>query len=100
MLGIVMDGDGPLDGVSPDFGIFGGEFQGLWQQLLAGVWALAIVVVVGWLILAIVKFAGAKRESQVHNVAEARTGIFYAGGALLLLSVLPLLVSAMQSLGG
>lgn len=93
------DNSGPLDGISPDFGIFGGEFQNLWQTILGGVWALALVVCAGWLILAIVKFAGARKDSQIHNVSEARTGILYAGAALLLLSVLPLIVDAMMSLG-
>ena len=38
--------DNPLDGILPDFSIFGAEFTELWQKLLAGLWGIAILLAV------------------------------------------------------
>ena len=49
----------PLDGILPDFSIFGAEFTQLWQKLLAGLWGLGIILAVVFLIISIVKMASA-----------------------------------------
>ena len=38
--------DNPLNGLLPNFTIFGVEFTQLWQKLITGAWAIAIILCV------------------------------------------------------
>ncbi|GAB7190760.1 hypothetical protein NUM3379_14670 [Kineococcus sp. NUM-3379] len=70
----------PLDGIIPDFSIFGAEFTEVWQKIAAGLWGIAILIAVyqlGGGILAIaqnrdghpVALRAAKREAQAAALA-------------------------------
>ena len=80
----------PLDGILPDFSIFGAEFTELWQKLLAGVWALGIVASIVFLILGLVKI-GNNGETNPQAVAEGKRQVLWASislGALVSLGVI------------
>lgn len=72
----------PLDGVVPDFTIFGAEYTAIWQKLAAGMWGLGILIAIGYLghgILGIAQSRGghpgnlreSKREATSASVALA-----------------------------
>ena len=58
--------ENPLDGVIPDFSIFGAEVTELWQKLLGGIWALAIVASIVFLIMGLIK-VGQNGHAYVIN---------------------------------
>lgn len=60
----------PFDGVAPQFDFFGLEFRSLWQALLGGLWALAIVFCAFKLISAGVKLQSSKKGGYSQGVME------------------------------
>ena len=89
MMDVLASGN-PFDGVSPDFGLWGGAFTETWQRLLAGVWGVAVVVTAFLAIKAIVTMANAKDDNpaqyQQSKTSALRTGAAVIG--LLLLGVI------------
>ncbi|MCZ4069083.1 hypothetical protein ACI2K6_16285 [Microbacterium sp. NPDC006705] len=83
----------PLDGIIPDFTIFGAQFTELWQKILAGVWAIAIVISIVFLIQAIVK-VGQNGESNPAAVAEGKKQVLWASISLGVLVALAVVVGA------
>ncbi len=80
----------PLDGIIPDFTIFGAQFTELWQKILAGVWGIAIVFVIVFLIIGIVKVAQ-NGESNPQAVAEGKKQVLWSSislGGLVALAVI------------
>lgn len=80
----------PLDGVVPDFTIFGAEFTSLWQKLAGGLWALAILIAVGYLAHGILGIAQ-NRGGHPGNLRESKKEAVNAGialGGLLSLAVI------------
>ena len=75
----------PVDGVVPDFTIFGNEFTELWQKLLAGVWGIALVIAVIFLIV---------------GYKKGRTQAMWAGISLGALAALAVIVGAILALVG
>ncbi|MFC3456319.1 hypothetical protein [Amycolatopsis speibonae] len=59
----------PFDGVVPDFGVFGVEFNAAWKKLLGGVWGLAFVVLAFGTIRATLELQSAKRNGFHTSVA-------------------------------
>lgn len=92
--------DNPLDGVVPDFTIFGADFTALWQKLLAGAWALAIVVAVVYVILGVVQMASASGSQNPGAHAEGRKKAGTAFIALCILAALAVLVGAVFAFFG
>lgn len=81
---IVASIDNPWDGdVRPDFDAFGGAFTEWWQQLFAGLWALAIVIAAGALIWALVGLKKARETNMPGQADDAKTSAMWAGGALI-----------------
>ena len=71
----------PLDGIVPDFTIFGAEFTAIWQKLGAGLWGLAILIAVGFLGHGILGIAQ-NRGGHPGNLRESKKEALNAGIAL------------------
>lgn len=87
-------GVNPFDGVVPDFNVFGAEFNNGWKKLLAGIWALAFVVVAFGGIRAMIELQRAKKGGYAAQVSENTDSAKNAGWSLLGLSALPVIVGA------
>ena len=74
--------DNPLDGILPDFSIFGVEFTALWQKILAGLWGLAIVAAVIIVIIGIGNMAVATTGGNPSAYKDARNQALWAGISL------------------
>lgn len=93
--------DNPLNGIIPNFSIFGAEFTQLWQKLLAGVWGIAIIVTIVYLILGIGAMAtasGINANPMAH--AEGRKKALGAAIALGVLAALAVIVGAILTFVG
>ncbi len=85
----------PLNNIVPNFTIFGAEFTQLWQKLLAGLWGLAIIVAIVYLILGVGSMAAASGVSanpMAH--AEGRRKAIGAAIAIAVLATLGVIVGA------
>ena len=69
--------DNPLDGILPDFSIFGVEFTALWQKILAGLWGLAIVAAVIIMIIGIgnITVATTGGNPSAYNASSGCAGL-------------------------
>ena len=88
----------PLDHILPNFTIFGAQFTDLWQKLIAGLWGLAIIVAVVYLILGVGSMAaasGVNANPMAH--AEGRRKAIGAAIALAILAALAVIVGAILS---
>lgn len=85
--------DNPIDGIIPDFTIFGAEFTNIWQKLFAGGWALAIIAAIVFLIMGLIKL-GSSGETNPQGVAEAKRQIIRSAVALGGLVALAVIVGA------
>lgn len=92
--------DNPFDGVLPDFTIFGAEFTELWQKILAGAWGLSIVIAAIFLIVAIVKMAGASASENPGAHKQARSQAMWSGIALACLAGIAVITGAILTLVG
>ena len=89
----------PLDKIVPNFTIFGTEFTQLWQKLIAGVWGLAIIVAVVYLILGVGSMAaasGVNANPMAH--AEGRRKAIGAAIAIAVLAALGVIVGAILNI--
>ncbi len=87
----------PIDGIVPDFSIFGAEFTELWQKLFAGLWALCIVAAIVFLIVGLVKVAN-NAETNPQAVAAGKTQVLWASISLGGLVSLGVIVGAIIAL--
>lgn len=92
--------DNPLDGILPDFNIFGLEFTQLWQKILGGLWALAIIGAVIFVIIGVGNMAVATSGSNPAAYKDARTQAMWAGISLGVLAALAVIVGAILSVFG
>lgn len=92
--------DNPLDGILPDFNIFGVEFTELWQKLVAGLWAVAIILAVIFLIIGVTNMATASSGGSPMAYKDARTQAMWGGISLGLLAALGVIVGAILALFG
>lgn len=92
--------DNPLDGVLPDFSIFGAEFTELWQKLVAGVWALALIAAIVYLILGIAEMGKAGASENPNQHKEGRKKFITALIALGCLAALAVIVGAVLTIFG
>jgi hypothetical protein len=101
MIRIFADGiDNPLNGILPDFTIFGVQFSQLWQKLVAGVWGIAIVAAIVFLIIGLASMATATAGSNPMEYKVGRTKAVWAGISLGLLAALAILVGAILAVFG
>jgi hypothetical protein len=90
----------PLDGILPDFSLFGTEFTELWQKLLAGVWGIGIILAVFFLTIGIVKMAGASSGGNPNEYKISRNQAMWAGISLGVLAALAVIVGAILAVFG
>lgn len=77
----------PLDGLVPDFTIFGSKFTALWQKLMVGLWGVFILVAIGYLmhgILGIAQNRGGHPGQLRESKKEATNSMISLGGLLAL----------------
>ena len=89
----------PLDHIVPNFTIFGTQFTQLWQKLIAGLWGLAIIVAVVYLILGVGSMAaasGVNANPMAH--AEGRRKAIGAAIAIGVLAALGVIVGAILNI--
>lgn len=71
MIGTILaQSPNPFDGVVPNFGVFGLEFNSAWKKLLAGFWGLAFILFAFGAIRATLELQSAKRSGYQASVAE------------------------------
>lgn len=92
--------DNPLNGILPNFTIFGIQFTQLWQKLLAGAWGLAIVFAIVYLVFAIASMATATAGSNPMEYKTGRTKAVWAGISLGLLAALGVIVGGILAVFG
>lgn len=100
MHGMVPMIDNPLNGILPDFTIFGVQFTQLWQKLVAGAWGIAIVAAIVFLIIGLASMATATAGSNPMEYKVGRTKAVWAGISLGLLAALGILVGAILAVFG
>lgn len=92
--------DNPLNGVVPDFTIFGAEFTQLWQKLLAGLWGLALVLCVAFLILGLIKMGAASTSQNPNAHSAASKQAAMAGIGLGIVAAVAVIVGAILAIFG
>jgi hypothetical protein len=92
--------DNPLNGILPNFSIFGVQFTQLWQKLLGGVWGIALVAAVAFLILGLASMAAASRGGNPNELILARRNTIWAGITLGLLAALAVIVGGILAVFG
>jgi hypothetical protein len=92
--------DNPLDGIVPDFGVFGVEFTELWQKLIAAIWGICIVIGVVVLLLGITRMASASNSQNPNEYRLARLRVAWAALSLGLLAAISVIVGAILALFG
>jgi hypothetical protein len=92
--------DNPLDGILPDFSIFGAHFTELWQKLLAGLWGIAIILAVAFIIMGVVRMSAASAGGNPNEYRLARGHVMWAGVSLGVLAALAVIVGAILALFG
>ena len=89
--------ENPLDGIVPDFTVFGAEFTSIWNKIAGGLWALAILVAIGYLAHGILGIAQ-NRGGHPGQLRESRKEAVNAGIALGGLISLAVIVSVFISI--
>ena len=92
--------ENPLNGILPDFTIFGAEFTALWQKLVAGVWGIGIILAIVFLIIGIIKMASASSGGNPNEYKTARNQAMWAGISLGILAALAVIVGAILAVFG
>jgi len=92
--------DNPLNGILPNFSIFGVEFTSLWQKLVAGIWAIGIILAVVFLVVGVTQMAGASSSGNPAAYKDARTQAMWAGISLGILAALSVIVGAILAFFG
>lgn len=87
----------PFDGITPDVGVFGIEFNSLWGVLLAGLWGLGFVFFAVKLIAAFIAVRDARQHSNVADYGTAFSSVKMNGLGLLGLTALPVIFAAINA---
>ena len=94
--------ENPLDGVAPRLDVFGVEFEGAVQLILAGIWALALVLVAAKFLWNLAKWGFARDRGHSDDIEEGasaakKSGIAFgalAGASVILGGILTLTSAA------
>lgn len=90
--------ENPIDGIVPNFSVFGAEFTEWWQKLFGAVWAIAIVIALVYLVLGIV--AMAQSGDNPHDYAQGRGRAVKALVAVVILAGFGVAVGAIFAVAG
>lgn len=85
--------DNPIDGVVPDFTVFGAEFNAWWKKLFGALWAAAIIFALVMLVMAIATMAQSK-GGHPQELSESRRNAALSGVALAMLAGFGVIVGA------
>lgn len=66
----VAKGKNPLDGVTPDISVFGATFNSKVTLILGGLWALVLIGIAAYFLVATLKYARAKRRGHDDDLGE------------------------------
>lgn len=89
----------PFDQTSPDLTVFGIDFSNKLYAILGGVWALAFLYAAYRLILAIMKFIGAKKVQHNPDILEdAAADLKLAAIGIVCLSAVGAIFTALVNL--
>ncbi|WP_223695361.1 hypothetical protein [Leifsonia poae] len=58
--------DNPLNGVLPDFSVFGVQFDALWKKLIAGIWGICIIISIAFLAIGLTGMAGSSEGAATQ----------------------------------
>lgn len=92
--------ENPIDGLVPDFSIFGAEFTALWQKLFVAVWAGALIISLVFVVIGIAKSSSYQSSGHPSQVSEARSQAKQAGIAFVALAALVPIVGAVVFIVG
>lgn len=92
--------DNPLDGVLPDFTIFGAEFTQLWQKVLAGAWGIAIILSIVFFIIGATQMSAATNAANPQEHKQARNKAIMGLISLGVLAALAVIVGAVLAFVG
>lgn len=98
VLTVVHTIDNPLNGILPDFSIFGVQFTQLWQKVIAGLWGLGIIAAVIFVLLGVTHMAAATSGGNPSAYKDARNQALWAGISLGVLAALAVIVGAILAL--
>lgn len=63
----------PIDGIIPNFNIFGAKFDTWWKKLFGGAWALAILWMITTTLMAVVSARKARHAGVAEDMDSARS---------------------------
>lgn len=92
--------DNPLNGVVPNFTVFGAEFNSWWKKLFGAGWALAIIAAVAFLARGLVAMNEHQGGGHPSQLREARSQVKNALAALVGLAGLGVIVGAVLFVAG
>jgi hypothetical protein len=84
----------PLNGILPNFTLFGVQFTALWQKIIAGVWGIGIILTVIFLIIGVIQMASASNGGNPMEYKTARNQAMWAAVSLGVLAALGVIVGA------
>lgn len=87
--------ENPIDGITPNFSIFGTQFTEWWQKLFAAAWAIGLLVAIFFLLQGVVTMANA--GDNPHDYAQGRGRAIKAVIGLVLVAAFAILVGAILS---
>lgn len=90
--------ENPIGGIVPDFTIFGAEFTALWQKLIAGAWALGIIIAIVYLGVGILEMGKASQSGNAMEHQIGRTKALWAAIALGGLAALAVIVGSILAI--
>ena len=90
--------ENPIDGIIPDFSIFGAEFTALWQKLFTAGWAIAILACIVFLLYGVVVMANS--GDNPHEHASGRKRALQALFALIAVVAFGVIIGAIIFLVG
>ena len=72
----------PLEGVIPDFSLWGNSVGDTWRRLMGAFWAACLAICALWVIAAGAKWAGANRRGFAGQQVEAKQAFMDAATGL------------------
>lgn len=96
----VLASDNPFDGVHPNFSIFGAHFTHMWQVLLGGVWAVALIICAVKLIIAGLSMHNSRNRMNPVGVGEATKDLQMWGLSTGVIVAAPVVFGAMLLIFG
>lgn len=88
------DGLNPFTDVKPDPGLLGTALNTAWKRLLGAIWALALIILGGQMVMALMKRSQASRQGHSADLAESTDAFRDAGIRFAMASGISIIVGA------